>query len=246
VTGYLQRLAAGVAKSNGTIHPVVPPLYSNPLAEIGGEPPQLPVDATRSAVPDLAPRADRQAEHTPPHHWPESPVARVAWPHANRRAPVPRAAGQAARVPHSLADPAVSEAWPLADVRPDAVRSAPATGAGLGTIDETPETRSRLVDRRSEPLFAPLLVAPAPIDQVADAAGPEQLDFALAALAPVTRRAAGLPARSRAAEPNDVAIHIGRIEVTAVQPAPVPAPPKPPRRAPSLDEYLKRRNGGRL
>jgi len=39
-----------------------------------------------------------------------------------------------------------------------------------------------------------------------------------------------------------VHIHIGRIEVTAVQAAP-PQPPKPRRAATSLAEYLQRRNG---
>lgn len=46
------------------------------------------------------------------------------------------------------------------------------------------------------------------------------------------------------AVPDEIRIHIGRIEVIAVSPPPVtPAAPKPPRRAPSLDEYLRRRDG---
>jgi hypothetical protein len=45
-------------------------------------------------------------------------------------------------------------------------------------------------------------------------------------------------------EPDEIQIHIGRIEVVAVPPpvAP-PASPRPRRGAPSLDEYLRRRNG---
>ena len=43
---------------------------------------------------------------------------------------------------------------------------------------------------------------------------------------------------------DDIQIHIGRIEVTAVQPSPARvAPARPQRRAPSLDEYLRRRDG---
>lgn len=43
---------------------------------------------------------------------------------------------------------------------------------------------------------------------------------------------------------DEIEIHIGRIEVTAVHPTPMrTAPAKPPRRAPSLDDYLKRRDG---
>jgi len=48
--------------------------------------------------------------------------------------------------------------------------------------------------------------------------------------------------RRTSSEPDDVHIHIGRIEVTAVQAAP-PQPPKPRRAATSLAEYLQRRNG---
>jgi len=48
--------------------------------------------------------------------------------------------------------------------------------------------------------------------------------------------------RRTSIEPDDVHIHIGRIEVTAVQAAP-PQPPKPRRTATSLAEYLQRRNG---
>jgi hypothetical protein len=43
-------------------------------------------------------------------------------------------------------------------------------------------------------------------------------------------------------EPDEIQIHIGRIEVTAVQP-PAPRAPKPPDKAISLDAYLERRNG---
>jgi hypothetical protein len=44
-----------------------------------------------------------------------------------------------------------------------------------------------------------------------------------------------------------VRVHIGRIEVRAVEPKPKPAAarkPAPPRPGLSLDDYLKRRKGG--
>ena len=44
--------------------------------------------------------------------------------------------------------------------------------------------------------------------------------------------------------PDDIEIHIGRIEVTAVQSAPARTTTvKSPRRSPSLDDYLRRRDG---
>jgi hypothetical protein len=52
------------------------------------------------------------------------------------------------------------------------------------------------------------------------------------------------PLVSRSRATDDIEIHIGRIEVAAVHPAPTrTAPVKPQRRAASLDEYLKRRDG---
>lgn len=49
---------------------------------------------------------------------------------------------------------------------------------------------------------------------------------------------------SRSHATDDIEIRIGRIEVAAMPAAPIrSAPAKPPRRAASLDEYLKRRDG---
>jgi len=44
-------------------------------------------------------------------------------------------------------------------------------------------------------------------------------------------------------EPSEIQIHIGRIEVTAVPPAPARPEVKPASKSLNLDEYLKRRNG---
>lgn len=46
--------------------------------------------------------------------------------------------------------------------------------------------------------------------------------------------------RSAAAKPDEVHIHIGRIEVTAVPPPAPPAIRRPVRKSPTLDEYLRR------
>lgn len=44
-------------------------------------------------------------------------------------------------------------------------------------------------------------------------------------------------------EPDEIQIHIGRIEVLAVPPAPVSAPSKPAGKSPNLGDYLKLRHG---
>lgn len=59
------------------------------------------------------------------------------------------------------------------------------------------------------------------------------------------RPAGPLPRAERADEPDEIQIHIGRIEVTAVPP-PVATRPavRPERRSVNLDDYLKQRRGG--
>jgi hypothetical protein len=61
----------------------------------------------------------------------------------------------------------------------------------------------------------------------------------------VLRPSGPLPRAGRAEEPDEIQIHIGRIEVTAVPP-PVAARAaiRPERRSVNLDDYLKQRRGG--
>lgn len=61
----------------------------------------------------------------------------------------------------------------------------------------------------------------------------------------VPRPAGSLPRAEKAEEPDEIQIHIGRIEVTAVPP-PVAVRPaaRPERRSVNLDDYLKQRRGG--
>jgi hypothetical protein len=62
-----------------------------------------------------------------------------------------------------------------------------------------------------------------------------------------TPRAHRLPRRAAPAETashDEIEIHIGRIEVTAVAQAAVRPAPQPARKALNLEEYLKRPRGG--
>jgi hypothetical protein len=89
-------------------------------------------------------------------------------------------------------------------------------------------------------VFVPLLASSPDETTALEAARPPP------AAAPRAHRTAApsVSARHAASEPHEVQIHIGRIEVTAVPPAPANAPVARPRRsATSLDEYLRRRNG---
>jgi hypothetical protein len=52
--------------------------------------------------------------------------------------------------------------------------------------------------------------------------------------------------RSTEREPDEIQIHIGRIEVLAVPQTQTTVIPKKPRKTPSLDDYLRRRDGRSL
>jgi hypothetical protein len=65
-----------------------------------------------------------------------------------------------------------------------------------------------------------------------------------AAFSPAKSRSPIRDVHAATRQGDDIQIHIGRIEVTAVRPAPAPQPAaRSRRRAPSLDDYLKRRDG---
>jgi hypothetical protein len=245
VTGYLQRLAVGAAGSGGTIRPVLPPLYANLLTDIGSALPELELGDPPSTIARSDPHI--RPERATPARSPESEITRMVPPRANLRAAMPWTLDEAARVLGPPGDPAASDVQPPGDAHLDGVRAAPFVSALISVERQMPEaplpSDDRPEDTRSEPFFAPLLVAPAPVDMAADRLAAARLHPAAAARG--VRHAGMAYAGAHSVEPNDIAIHIGRVEVTAVQPAPIPAPPKPPRHAPSLDEYLKRRNGGR-
>jgi len=103
------------------------------------------------------------------------------------------------------------------------------------------ETESRGVDRAGAQLAATAAIANTDLRRVVTST-----PAPFTSQAEVKERA--VPLRRRTEQPPDeIQIHIGRIEVIAVPPAQTPpAPPKPRRGSPSLDEYLRRRGGKSL
>jgi len=134
-----------------------------------------------------------------------------------------------------------AEYRPLAPVSPVAHAEARAVAGDASRLREEPaaaatryefesaEPRSRASQERT---FTPLVATDASAAESGIATPPARAnrhDF------PATR---GTAASQR--ESEDIQIHIGRIEVTAVRP-PVARSTKPPDRGPSLDAYLNRR-----
>jgi len=91
-----------------------------------------------------------------------------------------------------------------------------------------------------QPLLPAIQPSPAgdPLRRAAQTAAP-MLSSAQRSLAGDPARRAAAPAR----EPDEIFIHIGRVEVAAVPPPAPRAAPAPQRKSINLSEYLRRSNG---
>jgi hypothetical protein len=141
--------------------------------------------------------------------------------HAEIRGPAVPAAMLPPRSPDDLSTPAPLDQVPVElPLQPVAQPSLPpANGSGVGAVPE------RTLDKLVLPL--PLLPASPPGAAPAPAAS-------------ASASASALPAR----EPDEVHVHIGRIEVTAIQESRPASKPSRKGAAPlSLDDYLARRKG---
>jgi hypothetical protein len=99
------------------------------------------------------------------------------------------------------------------------------------------------------PTFTPLMPVreQRPISLARPPAPPAQQSANPLATPPASpaRQPAGhaVPQRAIEREPDEIQIHIGRVEVLAVPQTQTPVIPRTPRKAPSLDDYLRRRDG---
>jgi len=222
VSGYLQRLVRTAAGSGGSVHPRTGSVYA-PRRE------ETPTALHASTDTEQAP-----SDASPPHVGSvdsESPEL------------AERAAQQSVHAP-------LLRPWPGPHVRPVAAVSPVRTARGddeqLGVADEEPPSSPEAPPHRT----ATVVRVPSLVTRVADdlfgppaaagVAAEARMRSARAAPAPRERHASSTPAAAR--QPDDIQIHIGRIEVIAVPPA-APRVTKAPDRSPSLDAYLNRRDG---
>jgi hypothetical protein len=226
VNGLLSRLGARAIGQAGAVHSIArlpfaaaPNLALEAEAQIGqgsAAPMDLPADLTRWSAPDLPPIA------AAPGLTEAGPPGALAAPRSTRAVPPP-----APLVPSAVA--ARTSAKPLASDLHPAGRAAPDAREGLDRRAPTPEPT-----HPGALTVAPLL-PPQPI--------PPRSAWFPQAPAPDrdwTRD------RQSAAQPTEVQVSIGRIEVTAVHEPPPPRRPGPrPSAATTLDDYLAQRRGGR-
>jgi hypothetical protein len=269
MNGYLQRLALGVLKPGGTIQPFVPSMFSPP--EFVSDP---EISATETAVPatpgtssSSAPAPNsRPLVHDP--DAPSSPAREAAskGPPSFLEHPKSRSSPEPARTArHRSLDepeaPAVHHAAPapipgqpnpvsrrsFAPLVPRPAGSAETLAIPLGDgghrvqhepgphnprIETTEEAPPQpLVDVRKMESAPGMVHAPAMISPHSlDTDGKQKRDS----------RTGEQPRR----EPDEIQIHIGRIEVIAAPSSQArQASPRPQRGPSALDEYLRRRDG---
>jgi hypothetical protein len=245
MNGYLQRMTLSAMNPGGSIHPVVGSVFSA---------------AKYDRTPDTFPGDE---EISSPDH-PESPTI---------RSPEAAQVLQATEAPPGLSvSPILPLQTPIGspeqarqhqDPKPLSQEQSslrrPATKFQEQEADKS-ESLSVRVDHEAELLVEPLepqrqrrnhgvdikgVYSPLVPEAVGGTASPGNFCALPNTVASATGKNQRDVSRQKpsAQEPDEIQIHIGRIEVTAVPPAPARPEAKPAARSVSLAEYLKRRDG---
>jgi hypothetical protein len=254
MTGYLQRLAASVSQPRPSLHPLVGSIFSGARQEMAS--PDLPQNDESTDDQNLVP-ATRTVSGSPegpmPRHDPvaddrSEQNAGMPWRTDDRRIEQHRSEREIFHPLLPSKAPAVGvSAMPPETVPGDAASpQSPSVGSQRNRRDPSIAGAARAAhiavevgptaDWRSAIGSRPVSRLPEPAEMLAVVSGD---------LGTPARAEFSAPPR-RSTQSNDIQIHIGRIEVTALaQPAPRPAA-APARKAMSLDEYLGRvRRGAR-
>jgi hypothetical protein len=260
MTGYLQRLAMGV-RAPSRLHPFVGSMFAGPPSETAA--PLLPradpiaESEGRAAGAPASTTAAVHAEPPPdttPSEPADAPTARAPSVRVGRRDQPPideprDGARNAAAPPPGEARSDTRDGFRPLLARVETEAEAP---AGLAEIRHAadaypaPSRSQPLAPRagRSDPVRAtpdvPPTRAAARPGEIVPPPAPARVPGAVRKLAGEESRA---PAGPRQPSGDDIHIHIGRVEVTAV-PAPAPrSAAAPARKTMTLEEYLGRRNG---
>ena len=254
--GFLQRVAASALRTAPKMHPLVEPIYAAPRVE------EQPVSSLRfePAVHSVVPQP-RVGQTAPPELSEDRSQSsrNVADPHPQNR-PLDSFLGPERNSVEPLMQPSIGKSDTNSNPaeRPSgatagsselSLESATASSPESSRTGVQGEIRSR--GRESLPIVVERLMK-ADASDGPEAARmqtqplrkePEARTIAAQVNARRQQPAVLQPSRPTQSQPEDIQIHIGRIEVLAVpQAAPRPAA-APARKGLSLDEYLSRRNG---
>ena len=233
MSGYLQRMALRATQSPEAVHPVLGSVFEPTSREAERGFAQFEQDVVVSGIScqsklTLEPDAARQY---PDAH---SVASRATEDTASRKAANPPVPG--------TAQPEVSTAVPTERhwMRPLPAEITQEMSRETQSLREAATFNEiREADGPLPPAYRPLVRASTGSSISEEPAGPEQR-------VPTFTNGRREPSDSShppgGAEPDEIQIHIGRIEVTAVPPAPPRAAFKPVRKGMSLDDYLRGRN----
>jgi hypothetical protein len=254
MTGYLQRLAASVSQPQPRLHPLVGSIFSEERQEVAA--PDLPQNESLASTDDQnlvsTSRTVSDATDGPVRRRDLAADDRVEQ-HAGIALPIDDRQTEQRRSEPEIFHPLLpskasevdisamlSEAVPgdVANAQPASIRfqhdRRDASIVGAARMAHVAVEDGPTADRRNQ-------IAPPPVSGLGERPG--MLVAVAGGNAKPARAEFSAPAR-RSAQSDDIQIHIGRIEVTAVaQPTPRPAA-APARKAMSLDEYLGRRSRG--
>jgi hypothetical protein len=236
VSGYLQRLVSTAAGRGGAVHPRTGSVFA-PRREEMSAPLQGWEDAERVAPePSPHPRAASVEFESSPTPQPTSAPVFAHTPLLP--ASLEPDMRTIAAAPPPLRDtPEIDEEPFVSPDEPPPAAAGRHHRAATNVHVTTPMTTP--ITRIADDAFRPAEAAPAPPSEA------RMQPVSSRRASPEPRAALGRPPAVRqpvVREPDEIQIHIGRIEVIAVPP-PAPRAPKAPDRSPSLDAYLNRRNG---
>jgi hypothetical protein len=249
MTGYLQRLAASVSQPRPSIHPLVGSIFSGGRQEVTSPDLWLNDALASTDNQNLAARKVSEPPDGPMRRRDLAGDDRIEQ-HAESALPTDYRRTEQRRGEREIFHPLLPSKTPEVDASAMLRETVPGDVAGAqSALQHDRHDTSTVAAAR----MAHAVVEDGPIADRRDAiaAPPVSGLRERAGMLGAVAGNAGKPARvefsappRRAAQSDDIQIHIGRIEVTAVaQPAPRPAA-APARKAMSLDEYLGRRRGG--
>jgi hypothetical protein len=218
MSGYLQRLTRSVIQPKEAVHPMLGSVFAPANSERPGGAGEMKHSAgwPETQAPPVKEKQETQevrTEHLPPPVQTEISTPLVVATEVEAK---PTSSERASFQP--LIMPAANQ---------------DSTVEGKRETDAWADSRPDAY--RPKPIFTPLVMLPSRRQP-----HPEIAEPCTHAAAPC-RATERLPLRVEHSQ-DDVQIHIGRIEVTAVQQAPARMPSKTPRKAQNLDEYLKHRD----
>lgn len=264
MSGYLSRLVGGAMRGSKSIHPMVGSVYSpfrpGDYDVDGGRHEEGLSGPSASMSPlevQFSPRLIPSTENDGPEPSSQEGPLQLLTPQSNRSGPEfsapgePVAAFELTSTPPVVVKEISSEGQQRAqatDLPP--LLPAPRLGnfsrstswAPIGSMSPVPSTRplAEEYEMTTQPLYRPMIPWNGP---ALGLIAPDKRGGMIEAFPPVSR---GRKTSSRDSTgsvtkgSDEIQIHIGRIEVTALPPAPTRAAAQTPRKGLNLEEYLKR------